>query len=172
MPMTCAVCSLIGKGIDGSLLPFIAVYRGYSVCEEHLRLWEVNKGLEWDELVESAAMPIKVVAVDLSNLETDNEKHDAILEAVEEFNRKEPEPEEEYVVPDPDRFAKVVAEKMTEEPKPKKKRGRPKGKKSKKPKTSKKLSGSGNYSATPKGLPSSSKSATCETEDLPEGVEK
>ena len=85
--MTCAVCSLIGKGIDSPLLPFVVVYGGYSVCEEHLRLWEANREMDWDELVELSSEPkVEVVAVDLPNLETDNEKHDALLKAVEEFN--------------------------------------------------------------------------------------
>ena len=147
MVTTCAVCIAINRNLTATLLPTTVTYRGYSLCIEHLRLWEANREAEWAELVELAE-PVKVLKVDLSALETDEEKHDALLKAVEDFEHSAMEPlvselheimtetatdfelESVLELQRPGDGKEVIAEKIREAPKSK--RGRPKGKKNKK----------------------------------------
>jgi len=76
MAMICAICSLSGTVADVMLLPHTVVYRGYSLCEEHLHFWESNREAEWDEIVELArpAKPKWVEQIEeLPPLEEDEE---------------------------------------------------------------------------------------------------
>jgi len=54
MAMICAICSLSGTVADVMLMPHPVVYRGYSLCEEHLRMWEANRELDWYQILDLA----------------------------------------------------------------------------------------------------------------------
>ena len=88
MTLRCAICVLSGKSPEGPLMPHTVIYRGYSLCDDHLHLWEENREVEWEEIVRLAGRPV-VLRVEMPDDATVEEKQELIEEAVSEFNIKD-----------------------------------------------------------------------------------
>ena len=54
MSMRCAICVVTGNPPEGPLMPHLVTYRGYSLCDAHLYMWEDWKEVEWADIVELA----------------------------------------------------------------------------------------------------------------------
>ena len=57
--MTCAICMALGRLPLGPLLPNVVTYRGYSLCMEHMQLWEGCRRedgapAEWEDVMSFA----------------------------------------------------------------------------------------------------------------------
>ena len=148
MVTTCAVCVAIDRNPAGNLLPTTSNYRGFSMCREHLHLWEANKEADWDEIVRLAKPNLievdiaskdgvtfyaevepEVLKVEMPDDTTPDEKMEILEEAVEEFNGLTAT-EIATALPTEEELHQMV-DILEAKPKPKskkRKRGRPKGK--------------------------------------------
>jgi hypothetical protein len=55
--MRCAICVVIGNPPEGPMMPHLVTYRGYSLCDEHLQMWEYQHEADWRKIVAVASEP-------------------------------------------------------------------------------------------------------------------